>query len=181
MENDVSIPLFAKMPIQSQQSFETRASWLPSFDEWAPIFNISNVVGPRSGEIGDKLLGRRVFNAMQKVYQQKARHFIICIHATNSSFNHDVVEKMFSATGDYLHGMLFRDTFQLLPEWNIPEFAIDASSANTFSIGLHSRHEEDTLDGTDVTAETECLWNGCSPSSEEPISRPVRYLSCRTE
>jgi hypothetical protein len=136
-----------------------RASWIPSFDEWAPMLNITtDDVGQRNGHLGGDRkkvrdqLKSRVFNVMQMVYQQNAFQFNFIASASDR----DIVRKMYSETRDFLYGMLFRETFRLLPEWITPEFGIDAS-ANTFSIGLHSRHEEDSMDGTDVAAETECL------------------------
>ena len=153
----------------------TRASWIPSYDEWATPLGLDNQepvllshwtthpkdVGKHAWIGGDeKYAGidenehspEVIFPPMvgKKTWIKKRENREYLLHTYSARKTSD---RLVEEGVEFLYGMLFRHTFQINDE--IVNNSTDASTP--FSIALHSRHSNDSKDGFNIEHEIQCL------------------------
>jgi hypothetical protein len=91
-----------------------------------------------------------------------------------------VVHGLFSLGSDFLYGMLHRYTFQFSkPIRASIQDILDRDDSQLYTIGLHSRHRFEALDGCDIDREISCLERLIHRREDKSLSVQVRLMSDR--
>lgn len=85
-----------------------------------------------------------------------------CRDYLSSLFHEDVIDstratQLFELGIDFVYGMLFRLSFDLTPDLLNSISYSGVFDPKAFSVGVHSRHPSEKLDGSDVSHERNCL------------------------
>ena len=183
-----------------------RAPWMASYDEWKHVISNNETEepfkvpqhatdvtvfheGPRyplpidfDGDYGVDLLSK---------YPHKILIFPTCYFKLRplreielqetllkSEYGRETVHQLFSLGEDYLYGMFHRYTFQFSDA--ILE-SLPRVTDTPFTIGLHSRHRFEALDGCNIDREIACLETilGQRPQDDNGTAVQVRIMSDR--
>jgi hypothetical protein len=206
MQPSVAICKFANTIDECSQLLH-RAPWMASYDEWrSHIWGNETEEKPFLVPI-HAIMGRLIRDSsppdgyekdygvdLPEKYPQKVLlfpfHFSKFAEIEDSTkrntmlhtqWARDTAEQLFSLGSDFFYGMLHRYTFQFTE--SVEERAANSSSTlgnnASYSIGLHSRHRFNGLDGCNIEREVQCLRKLLKRREEKTLPVKVSIMSDR--
>ncbi|GKY94345.1 hypothetical protein MPSEU_000400400 [Mayamaea pseudoterrestris] len=186
-----------------------RAPWIASYDEWKHVFDEDGepfqipyhaTMGRSRDEprfpvpdnyeesYGVDLVSKYpqrlvIFSECYSKFQQLANS-ALQETVLLSEYGRKTVVELFSRGDNFLYGMLHRYTFELAAPLRAKVLESTPTLLNDtdyYTIGLHSRHRFDSLDGCDISREIDCFRQVLSsPRRDKSLPVKVGLMSDRT-